>query len=211
VYRLLNRVNGLAYIGMTTRCIRARFLEHLSSARTGQDREINAAIREFGEENFCIERLGTATNWQDLGAVESAFIALYGTDVRGYNVRSEMSGSRVTSGPTATCPAPIRCICSGDPKRVVSIAWSAPQVAAANVVASVGFGARVRCLRRAHGFTQTQLAVRAGVVLKTVQRIESGYTTAPRGHVVAMTAAVFGVTTDYLLNGDVHSSSQVSA
>lgn len=55
VYMITNHVNGMKYIGVTSRLLHRRWLEHTSMARQGSSYLIHSAIREYGETQFTIE------------------------------------------------------------------------------------------------------------------------------------------------------------
>lgn len=57
IYCITNMVNGKKYIGQTRKTIQRRFSLHISDAKRGIGYAIHAAIRKYGEENFCVEEI----------------------------------------------------------------------------------------------------------------------------------------------------------
>lgn len=64
-----------------------------------------------------------------------------------------------------------------------------------------GLGERLRAARKGKGWTQEDLAERAGVRALTVSRHERGASSAPSADTIAAFASALGVTTEYLLHG----------
>ncbi|MBR7132728.1 MAG: helix-turn-helix domain-containing protein [Clostridia bacterium] len=64
-----------------------------------------------------------------------------------------------------------------------------------------GFGATISCLRKKCGMTQSQLADRMNISDKTVSRWENGLGF-PEVTQFPVLASIFGVTVDYLMNGE---------
>lgn len=86
LYRLVNRVNGKAYIGITSRSLHLRRIEHISDAMCNKsDLPIHRAIRKYGKEAFEMEELGTAETWEDLCQMEIDEIAKHKADRKLYN------------------------------------------------------------------------------------------------------------------------------
>lgn len=52
VYRITNLENGKRYIGITTRALRKRRMEHHAEATAGSKKPIHAAIRKYGRAGF---------------------------------------------------------------------------------------------------------------------------------------------------------------
>lgn len=82
------------------------------------------------------------------------------------------------------------------PPRIGAMAAESPQEAPRRPSEA---GQRVRALRRAHLWTQLQLAVRAGVEPATIYRIESGRTRAARTDTWARLARALDTTPEALL------------
>lgn len=87
-YKITNAVNGKAYVGITSRPVAARWRQHLQAAMGGTRTALYRAMRKHGPENFSVEAIGCARDWQDLCALERHLIAEHGTFVAwggGYN------------------------------------------------------------------------------------------------------------------------------
>jgi hypothetical protein len=94
-YKVTNRLNGRAYIGITRRTLRERWNSHTTWARGGRKGVLADAIREHGETAFVMEHLASAKTWEDLCAVELALICQERTLVwdGGYNVTQGGEGA----------------------------------------------------------------------------------------------------------------------
>lgn len=54
IYSITNKINNKVYIGMTTRSVQQRRLEHISRSRyNNYSSKIHSAIRKYGEDNVC--------------------------------------------------------------------------------------------------------------------------------------------------------------
>lgn len=95
-YKVTNRLNGRAYIGITRREIRERWGHHISWAKGGRKGVLADAIRECGQDVFSLEHLASALSWDDLCSLEQVLIAQECTLVwdGGYNVTEGGEGSR---------------------------------------------------------------------------------------------------------------------
>ena len=81
IYKITNKLNGMPYIGQTTRTIAERFKEH-----TQAPTYIGNAMRKYGMENFTIEIIAECANQEELNAQEIRFIAEYDSMApKGYN------------------------------------------------------------------------------------------------------------------------------
>lgn len=89
VYKAVNKINGMVYVGVTCKPLSARVSGHLSAARRGHGRpeSLQAAVREFGEDAIVFSELDTAKNRKELADKENYWIdkldSLYPT---GYNL-----------------------------------------------------------------------------------------------------------------------------
>lgn len=87
-YKITNLVNGKGYIGITSQSIARRLASHRSLARSGDGRTLYRAMRKYGMQNFLIEQIGSAFDFEELKKVEQQLIkenetyAAYG---KGYN------------------------------------------------------------------------------------------------------------------------------
>ena len=70
VYRITNTVNNKIYIGITTKSINIRWKEHC-----GQGFLLYKSIKKYGQDNFKVEVVDTATCEQELQAKEVEWIS----------------------------------------------------------------------------------------------------------------------------------------
>jgi len=64
VYKIVNLVNGMVYVGQTTATLKARMRGHKGASKRKLDRPLYNAIREYGFENFkimCLETIEADT------------------------------------------------------------------------------------------------------------------------------------------------------
>ena len=81
VYKLTNKLNGMPYVGKTTRPLEVRFKEH-----TKADSYIGNAIRKYGEENFSREVIEECETPEQLNEREIFWIAFFNCrKPNGYN------------------------------------------------------------------------------------------------------------------------------
>jgi group I intron endonuclease len=86
LYLLTNAVNGKQYVGITSRPVQKRLLEHLQRATTGTT-HIARAIKKYGREAFTMKVIGEATDWAALCEAEQVAILSYNTfKPHGYNL-----------------------------------------------------------------------------------------------------------------------------
>jgi group I intron endonuclease len=57
IYRIVNRINGHFYIGMTKNSLSCRFASHRYAAKSGKKSKLYDAMRSYGIDNFIIEPL----------------------------------------------------------------------------------------------------------------------------------------------------------
>lgn len=69
IYVITNLLDGMQYVGQTTRSIEQRFKEHMKAKSY-----IGSAIREVGTENFSIEIIAECASKEELNAKEIFFI-----------------------------------------------------------------------------------------------------------------------------------------
>lgn len=94
VYLIRNSLDGMQYVGQTTRTIAARWKQHLAYAR-GNPRYsyIDRAIKKYGHEHFTIELLGVALDRLSLNKLEEWWIDTLGTMIpNGYNLKKNAKG-----------------------------------------------------------------------------------------------------------------------
>lgn len=80
VYKITNLINGKCYIGITTRTLKQRFVEHCKA-----DSGIGKAIRKYGVDNFYKQVIDTADNYEELMYLEVEYIKIYNSYKSGYN------------------------------------------------------------------------------------------------------------------------------
>lgn len=78
-----NKINGMKYIGQTTRKLKTRHLQHLSQHDTYFDR----ALDKYGADNFSLEVLqDNIDDVEELNKLEEYYINKYNTFEEGYNL-----------------------------------------------------------------------------------------------------------------------------
>jgi group I intron endonuclease len=87
-YVITCKATGKQYVGITSKTLRRRWVQHVSSARRmAFNGAICAAIRKHGECNFTMEPICCARSWADVCAIESVLIEQWGTMApNGYNL-----------------------------------------------------------------------------------------------------------------------------
>ena len=87
VYKIVNTVNGKVYIGQTIQPLNIRWKRHRFDAVHGSKYAIHQAIRKYGEDNFEISIIDTATTRDELDAKEIYWIEVYDSICpNGYNL-----------------------------------------------------------------------------------------------------------------------------
>lgn len=87
VYKITNTLNGMAYIGITTKTVDARWRGHLIQMRQNNNRNLYVALRQYGLENFVIEQIESANSLEHLGELEAKYIKQYDCfGKNGYNM-----------------------------------------------------------------------------------------------------------------------------
>lgn len=89
IYKHTNKINGLSYIGLTTRTMEERLQDHISAARIPLT-DFHKAIEEYGIENFTSEILEHCTEL-NLGEREKYWIGYFDTIKNGYNMKQGSS------------------------------------------------------------------------------------------------------------------------
>lgn len=85
IYKITNKENGKIYIGKTTLTVVERFKGHLKSS--SRCLYLRAALLKYGNENFSIETIDTASNKSELSIKEIMYIEKYNSLVpNGYNI-----------------------------------------------------------------------------------------------------------------------------
>lgn len=94
VYCITCAVNGKRYIGITTKSVEKRLVEHGRAARRGVPFALYSAMRKYGVEAFAIECLETCDGIEIAKRLEVRHIAQLGTMKGGYNMTAGGDGFR---------------------------------------------------------------------------------------------------------------------
>jgi len=87
VYKVLNKITNMAYIGQTTRSIEDRWEEHCKPALKLRS-YLSNAVQKYGKDNFVIEELFKASTQEELDSLEQRAIKEHNTmSPNGYNLR----------------------------------------------------------------------------------------------------------------------------
>lgn len=85
-YLVTNTMDGMLYVGITTKAVDRRWKSHCAKAMGGSTLDIHKAIRKYGAAAFCIEWVASCTDLESLWATEQTLIAQYDTLApKGYN------------------------------------------------------------------------------------------------------------------------------
>lgn len=94
VYRLTNRLNGMSYVGITTRGLKRRLADHRRQAAKNPRWVLHRAIQKNGMGAFDAEMLEETADIDALNAAEKRWIAQLGTlHPNGYNLTSGGRGA----------------------------------------------------------------------------------------------------------------------
>lgn len=95
VYVITNLINGKQYIGITCISVKRRWYAHKCMSRDASKCGLlQKAMRKYGEDNFSIEEIACARNWEDLCVLESIIINDRGTfKPGGYNLTTGGEGN----------------------------------------------------------------------------------------------------------------------
>lgn len=85
IYKAVNILNDKVYIGVTTRTLEERVVDHLQKANTNSGHYFQKAIGTYGPEAFTWEQIDTASNTDELAAKEIYYILNYKSFENGYN------------------------------------------------------------------------------------------------------------------------------
>jgi group I intron endonuclease len=88
VYKITNKVNGMLYIGITTRSVHKRWLQHKSCAFRKIQYPLYNAMNKYGFDAFEIETIYHGQSLEEIQKLERHLIEQYGSYVRngnGYN------------------------------------------------------------------------------------------------------------------------------
>lgn len=84
IYKLTNKINGLVYIGATTKILEERFTTHKYTSRYRRSK-LYDAFNKYGVENFIPEMIMICNNTQELNDMEIYYIKEYNSIENGYN------------------------------------------------------------------------------------------------------------------------------
>jgi group I intron endonuclease len=87
IYKVINIINGMCYIGQTTKTLKKRKNCHLAKSRKNKGWKFHNAIREYGEENFLWEILYECSSILEMEQQELYYIRLNDSVENGYNSR----------------------------------------------------------------------------------------------------------------------------
>lgn len=85
IYKVVNKENGLVYIGATTDSLHQRKLDHTKRANRGESGKFQEAISTYGAEAFNWEQIDTASSTDELAQKEKQYIFEYKAKDEGYN------------------------------------------------------------------------------------------------------------------------------
>jgi len=93
VYKIINKVNGMLYIGITTKSIEHRWKMHLNWAKSMKPYKLHEALNIFGKDNFSIEQIDSAEDFKILKDLEKKHIKSYNCIYpNGYNLTAGGQG-----------------------------------------------------------------------------------------------------------------------
>jgi len=77
VYVVTNNISGRHYVGMTSRSVELRWVEHVKAAATGVEQGLHRGIRKHGVAAFSVREVSRSRTKEDAFHVEQALIAEY--------------------------------------------------------------------------------------------------------------------------------------
>jgi len=89
VYKITNTINGMLYIGITSRTVHKRWLQHKACANKGFNYPFYNAIKEYGADAFTVETVYEGKDLEDIQQMEVQLIAKHNAYIRnggGYNL-----------------------------------------------------------------------------------------------------------------------------
>lgn len=78
IYLITNKINGKQYIGQTSQSLKRRWNGHKKSG-SGINSVVRAAINKYGYNNFFVEEIDSAINFEELNNLEKYYIKFYNT------------------------------------------------------------------------------------------------------------------------------------
>lgn len=85
IYKAVNTINDMVYIGATTRNLEDRIADHTQKANDHSGHFFQEAIGTYGPEAFTWEQIDTASSTDELAAKEIKYILAYNSNHTGYN------------------------------------------------------------------------------------------------------------------------------
>ncbi len=85
IYKVINLLTGLIYIGCTTKTIEERRYDHEQKAKKGLGSSFQRAIGTYGPDAFSWEQIDTVSDVDELAKKEKYYIALHNSNNIGYN------------------------------------------------------------------------------------------------------------------------------
>lgn len=93
IYLITCVTTGKKYVGITTKTLARRWVQHRSQAKQKTGFIFHKAINHYGPEAFRIEHLASALTWEDACELEKAFIVEYAAKhPQGYNTHTGGNG-----------------------------------------------------------------------------------------------------------------------
>ena len=93
LYKITNKINGMIYIGITTKSLNQRWKAHLNWAKFAKPYKLHEALNVFGAENFIIEQVDTTEDYEKLKTLEKQYIKNINCKYpNGYNLTSGGQG-----------------------------------------------------------------------------------------------------------------------
>lgn len=92
VYKYTNKINGKVYIGITTRTLQQRHMEHIREIGNGT--YFHNALAKYGVENFELEQIDQAKTKEELADKEREYINKYNS----FAPRPKSNGYNLTTG-----------------------------------------------------------------------------------------------------------------
>ncbi len=87
IYLIRNKINGMCYVGQTTRDLQKRINEHRSGSASSKNTYIGRAIKKYGKDNFDFSLIDKCGALDELNKLEVFYISLFNTlKPSGYNI-----------------------------------------------------------------------------------------------------------------------------
>ena len=92
IYKVINLINGMSYVGQTNRNIEERWLEHCKPSLATRS-YLSNAIQKYGKDSFQVEELIEASSQEELDLLENKAITEHNTLFpNGYNLMTGGNG-----------------------------------------------------------------------------------------------------------------------